>query len=130
MQLNFIDVGLIIKAENIEVPYGLIDETLFLAVKPYLLDLLSDNETDLYSFGYAPDNTSDGQDELLYDGTLFRIIVNEKYVGVDFESSPESIKKAFYNLVSNYQPDWCSIMADAGKTITEITIELLYREVF
>ena len=130
MQLNFIDLGLLLKADNIEIPYGLIDEPLFLTVKPYLLELLNNGETEIYHFGHAPDNTSDGQDELLYDGTLFRIIVNEKYVGVDFESSPESIKKAFYNLVSNYQPDWCSIMADAGETITEITIELLYREVF
>lgn len=130
MQLNFIDLGLLLKADNIEIPYGLIDEPLFLTVKPYLLELLNNSETEIYHFGHAPDNTSDGQDELLYDGTLFRIIVNEKYVGVDFESSPESIKKAFYNLVSNYQPDWCSIMADAGETITEITIELLYREVF
>ena len=47
---------------------------------------------------------------------------------MDYDS--ESIKKAFYNLVSSSQPDWCSIMADAGDTITEITIELLYREVF
>lgn len=130
MELNFIDLGLLLKADNIEVPYGLIDETLFLTVKPYLLDLLSDNKTEIYHFGYAPDNTSDGQDELLYEGTLFRIIVNEKYVGVDMDDDSESIKKAFYNLVSSYQPHWCSIMADAGETITEITIELLYREVF
>lgn len=103
---------------------------MFLTVKQNLLDLLSDNDTELYRFGYAPDNTSDGQDELLYDGTLFRIIVNEKYVGVDMDDDSESITKAFYNLVSTYLPNWCSIMDDAGETITEITIELLYRELF
>ena len=110
--------------------YGLIDEPLFLTVKLYLLELLNDSETEIYHFGYAPDNTSDVQDELLYEGTLFRIIVNEKYVGVDMDYDSESIKKAFYNLVSSFQPDWCSIMADAGENITEIAIELLYRDVF
>ena len=47
---------------------------------------------------------------------------------MDYDS--ESIKKAFYNLVSSSQPDWCSIMADAGEEITEITIELQCRVVF
>ena len=47
---------------------------------------------------------------------------------MDYDS--ESIKKAFYNLVSSSQPDWCSIMADAGEKITEITIELQCRVVF
>lgn len=130
MKLEFIDLGLLLKADNLTIPYGLQDELLFVCVKAYLLELLNDPVTEIYHFGYAPDNTADGQDELLYDGNLFRIIVNEKYVGVGLESSPLEVKKAFYSLVANYDPDWCSIMQDAGETIIETTIELLYREVF
>ncbi|WP_170151319.1 hypothetical protein [Flavobacterium weaverense] len=49
-----------------------------MSVKLYLLELLNDSETEIYHFGYAPDQTSDGQDDLLYEGTWFRKIVNEK----------------------------------------------------
>jgi hypothetical protein len=130
MNLNFIDLGLILKVDNIIVNNQLQDEVLFLNVRRYLVNLLDDEATKIYHFGYAPDNTSDGQDELLHHGTLTRIIVHEKYVDVDLEFTPTEVKRAFYNLVSQYQPDWCTIIEDRGNTKTETTIELLYREVF
>ena len=81
MELDFIDLGLILKADDFQVQEGLSDEMLFISVKQYLLDMLSDENCPIYDFGYAPDNTADGQDELLHNGTLIRIIVYEKFVG-------------------------------------------------
>lgn len=130
MDLEFIDLGLILKADDLEVTEGLMDEVLFKKVKSYLLSLLSNEVCPIHYFGYAPDNTADGQNELLYDGTLIRIIVDEKYVGVDLDCSNKEIGKAFYHLVSNYQPDFCIIMEENGNTKKETTVELLYREVF
>ncbi|KVV16333.1 hypothetical protein [Flavobacterium sp. TAB 87] len=130
MELKFIDLGLILKADDLEVPETLQDETLFISVKPFLLALLSNDMCPIHHFGHAPDNTADGQDELLHHGTLIRIIVDEKYVGVDLECSKQEIVKAFYHLVSNYQPDFCMIMEENGATKKETTVELLYREVF
>ncbi len=130
MDIDFIDLGLILKADDLDIAEGLQDEILFLTVKPFLLDLLSNENCAIHYFGYAPDNTADGQDELLHHGTLIRIVVNEKYAGVDLECSPQEIVKAFYKLVSNYQPDWCTIIEENGETKKETTVELLYREVF
>ena len=101
MDLEFIDLVLLLKAEKQEVPYGLEDEALFLTVKSTLLELLAEQKTKLYHFGYAPDNTADGQGELLYDGTLYSINVNEKYVGVNLKTDEAAVKKAFYDLVLN-----------------------------
>nr|WP_315155754.1 hypothetical protein [uncultured Flavobacterium sp.] len=130
MDIEFIDLGLIVYADNFDVPEDLSDETLFLTLKPCLLELLSNENCRIHYFGYAPDNTADGQDELLYNGILIRIIVNEKYVGVDLESNHQEIIKAFYQLVLNYQPRWSTIIAENGETKTETTVELLYQEVF
>lgn len=129
MDLEFIDLVLLLKADKQEVPHGLEGEALFLTVKSPLLELLAEQKTKLYHFGYAPDNTADGQDELLHDGTLYSIIVNNKYVGVDLESDTAAVKKAFYELVLNNTPSYCSVTDEAGETITETTIELRYLEV-
>lgn len=130
MELNFDEFALTIKANNLEVPYGLMDEPLFLTVRTHLLDLLSNNQTEIFYFGLAPDNTADGQDELLENGTFFRIIGYEKNLGVDLESTPAAILKAFHYLVSNYEPKWTTIFVEKGLTKKEVTIELLYQDVF
>ena len=130
MELEFSEFALTIETKLTEVPYGLSDEVLFLSVKNDLLYLLSDKNTTIHYFGYAPDNTADGQDELLTDGVFYRIIGYEKNLGVDLESSNEEILKAFENLVSNYKPFWSTIIVEEGFIKKEITIELLYQDVF
>jgi hypothetical protein len=130
MELEFNEFALTIETKITKVPYGLSDEVLFLTVKNELLNLLSDKNTIIHYFGYAPDNTADGQDELLTDGVFFRIIGYEKNLGVDFESSDEEILKAFENLVSNYKPFWSTIIVEEGFIKKEVTIELLYQDVF
>lgn len=104
MELQFEDFALIIKATDLDVPYNMRDETLFLTVRSDLSDLLSNKKTQIFYFGLAPDNTADGQDELLENGIFYRIIGYEKNLGIDLESSPQEILSAFHYLVSNFQP--------------------------
>lgn len=130
MQLHFDDFALTIAAGNIEVHYGSLDELLFLQVRQDVLDKLKDKTTEVVHIGYAPDNTADAQDELLTNGIFYRIIGYEKNLGVDLDSSHKDIKLAFANLVEHYKPFWCTIIVEEGSTKKEITIELLYQDVF
>jgi hypothetical protein len=130
MELQFDEFALTINANGIEVPYGLMDETLFLTVKKDLIGLLANAGTTIHYFGYAPDNTADEQDELLTEGVFFRIIAYEKNLGVDLESSEKEVLKAFHYLVENYAPWWTTIIIEEGETKKEITIELMYQDVF
>lgn len=130
MELQFEDFALTIKATNLDVPYNLMDEPLFIAVRSHLIELLSSQLTEIFYFGVAPDNTADGQDELLENGVFYRIIAYEKNLGVDLESTREEILKAFHYLVSNFEPRWTTIFVEEGLTKKEVTIELMYQEVF
>lgn len=130
MELKFDEFALIINANDYQVPYGLMDETLFLSVRKDLIELLSKKEASIHYFGYAPDNTADEQDELLNEGVFFRIIGYEKNLGIDLESTEKEVINAFKNLVENYNPHWTTIIVEEGKTVKEITIELVYQDVF
>ena len=130
MKLEFNEFALTIATRLDKVPYGLSDEVLYLSVREDLIQLLSDVTTPIVYFGFAPDNTADSQDELLNDGVFYRIIGYEKNLGVDLESSKFDILIAFKNLVSNYKPFWSTIIIEDGFIKKEITIELLYQDVF
>ncbi|GGD35274.1 hypothetical protein [Flavobacterium orientale] len=130
MELHFNEFALTISASTLEVPYGSLDELLFLQVRQDVLNKLNDPSTEVVHFGYAPDNTADAQDELLTTGIFYRIIGYEKNLGVNFDSSHEEIKKAFAYLVENYKPFWSTIIVEEGATKKEVTIELLYQDVF
>jgi len=130
MELHFEDFALTVRAGGLDVPYGLTDQNLFLAVRPHLLELLGDQNAEVFCFGAAPDHTADGQDELLENGVYFRIIAYEKNLGVDLESGREEILKAFGYLVENYEPRWTAIFVEEGRERKEVTIELMYQEVF
>lgn len=130
MELNLEDFALTIKAADLEVPYHLMDEPLFLTVRSHLTGLLSDQKTEIFCFGMAPDNTADGDGELLENGVFYRIIGFDKNLGVDLESSAEEILHAFHYLVNNFQPRWSTIFVEQGPTKKEVTIELMYQEVF
>ena len=129
MELHFEDFALTIKATDLDVPYNMRDETLFLTVRSDLIDLLSNKKTQIFYFGPAPDNTADGQDELLENGIFYRIIGYEKNLGIDLESRPEEILSAFHYLVSNFQPRWATIFVEEGVSKKEVTIELMYQEI-
>lgn len=127
MELHFEDFALTLRAGILDVPYGLKDEILFLAVRPHLLELLSSN-TEIFCFALAPDNTSDGHDDLLEDGFFYRIIGYEKNLGVDLESPAEEILNAFHYLVRNFHPRWTTIFVEQGTSKREVTIELMYQD--
>lgn len=129
MELDFEDLALTIRAGDLDVPFGLRDEALFLTVRSHLLELLC-SKTEIFCFGMAPDNTADGQDELLQNGIFYRIIGYEKNLGIDLENSAEEVLSAFHYLVENFQPRWTTIIFEEGRDKKEVTIELLYQEVF
>lgn len=132
MDLHFEDLALTIKASDLDVhiPYNMMDEVLFLSVRSGLIKLLSSPETEILYFGPAPDNTADGQDELLENGIFYRIIGYEKNLGVDLHSSRQEILSAFHDLVCNFQPRFTTIFLEQGVTKKEVTIELMYQQVY
>lgn len=128
MDLDFESYALIINANGFEVP-NLTDENLYQFVKSDLILLLNSNNCEVIHFGYAPDNTADGNDELLTDGVLYRIIAQDRYLGIDLDCEIDEVKKAFCNLVENYKPFWSSIIVENGLIKSEKTIELFYKEI-
>jgi hypothetical protein len=130
MELDFEDLALTVRAGELDVPYGLSDETLFLSVRSHLAGVLGFGGTEIFCFGPAPDNTADGQDELLENGIFYRIIGYEKNLGIDLESAADEIMSAFHFLVENFEPRWATIFVEEGSAKREVTIELLYQEVF
>lgn len=127
MDLDFEDYALIIDSNGFEAP-DLTDENLYLFVKDYLINLLKSNDCKVVHFGYAPDNTADNNDELLNDGVYFRIIAQDKYLGVDLDSDNDEVIKAFCHLVENFKPFWSTVIIEKGFIKTETTIELLYKD--
>jgi len=127
MDLDFEDYALIIDSNGFEAP-DLTDENLYLFVKDYLINLLKSNDCKVVHFGYAPDNTADNNDELLNNGVYFRIIAQDKYLGVDLDSDIDEVIKAFCHLVENFKPFWSTVIIEKGFIKIETTIELLYKD--
>lgn len=127
MNLDFDSYALIIDAKDF-LPPDLKDNELYFYVKKHLIDILKDSQTEIIHFGFAPDNTADGNDDLLTDGVLYRIICQDRYLGIDFDSNKEDILKAFLYIVENFIPFWSSIIVETGFIKKEVTIELLYKD--
>lgn len=130
MKTHFKDLAITIRATNLEVPYNLKDECLFLTVRADLLELLCNDSTEIFYMGAAPDNTADGLDELLENGVFYRIIAYRKNLGIDLESPVDEILSSFYYLVKNFEPRWTTILTEEGSDKKEVTIELLYHKIF
>lgn len=64
MELIFNEFALTISADGLTVPFTLKDDDLFNSVKEDLIFRLSNDNTVIHYFGFAPDNTADCQDEL------------------------------------------------------------------
>lgn len=104
MEAQFEDLALIIRAKNLDIPCNLTDECLFLTVRGDIVELLCGSGTEIIYFGPAPDNTADGNDELLENGMLFRIIGYQQNLGISMESPREDILNALHFLVENFEP--------------------------
>jgi hypothetical protein len=128
MELNFENLSLTIESKSNVVP-NLRDNDLFLVVKDEIIELLKNPFTEIIDFGLAPDNDADGQEELLNNGTFFRLIAPDRYLGIDDDAEPKEIFKSFLYLLENYKPFWCSVfIEEIGKTCQN-TIEIMYRDI-
>lgn len=117
------DLCLIIKAGEIAIP-DFHDEILFYHFKQAVLSILKNSE--IYYFGYAPDNTADNQDDLLFDGKLFRVISPENLIDVNIESDKKDVIEAFRSLIENKNPFWSSVIIEKGFINVETTVEFKY----
>lgn len=91
MDLEFESYVLTIDANNINVP-DFSDDNLYNFVKEHLVHLLQSKDLKIIHFGYAPDNTADNNDELLNDGVFYRIIAQDRYLGIDLDADIKSEK--------------------------------------
>lgn len=117
------DLCLIFSAGDVDIP-DYRDEVLFMHFKPTLLEIIDDAE--IIHFGYAPDNTADGDDDLLEDGTFFRIICAAERVGLTPESARRDVLDGFRRLIENEDVRWGSVIVEKGFIREEITVEFIF----
>ena len=117
------DLCIIFSAGNTSIP-DYKDEVLFLHFKYTVLELIE--TTEISYFGYAPDNTADGNDDLLSEGVFFRIIANVEKLNLNLDSSTPEVKASFKNLIENQRLFWGTIIVEKGFITTETTIEFIF----
>lgn len=127
MELHFEALALTLKT-TVAVPYGLTDANLFQVVKNNLVTTIENIDQTFDYFGYAPDNDADGQEELLQNGTFYRIIAPDYLLGIDTDATLSEIKKAFLDLLNLNLSCWCSIFTEEAGTAKQTTIEILFKE--
>jgi hypothetical protein len=100
------------------------DEVLFLHFKSHLFEMI--DNTEIIYFGHAPDNTADGDDDLLTEGTFFRIISAAEVLNLNLESSSDEVLASFKNLIEIQSVNWGTVIVEKGFITTEITIEFIF----
>jgi len=119
-----VNLCIILPAEDLEIP-DYQDELLLLHFKTDLIRLMESSK--ITFFGYAPDNTADGNDELLTDGIFFRLIAPDVLLNLTLESSLTEVRSAFINLIKNEPLFWGTVIIERGFIKTETTIEFLFK---
>ncbi len=114
---------IILSAGNPSIP-DYRDEILLLHFKADLIDLIE--STEIIFFGYAPDNTADGNDELLNDGIYYRIISSAELLNLNLESTRVEVVSAFKNLIETQPLHWGTVIVEKGFITTETTIEFIF----
>ncbi|WP_281298862.1 hypothetical protein [Flavobacterium limnophilum] len=115
-------LSLTIEASNVSLPVGMPDSNLFSHFQTKAIALLKDETLGVHHFGMVPDNSAEGNDELLVDGILFRFDANEELLGIDEAAAPHLVKQAFLAVVENKEPDFISVLDEVGPTKKEMTI--------
>ncbi len=117
------DLCIIFSAGNVIIP-DYQDEVLLLHFKSTILDLISNSE--IIYFGLGPDNTADNNDELLNEGTFFRIIANSEMLNINLNSTLEAATASFKKLIENHSVRWGTVLIEKGFITTEKTIEFIF----
>ena len=117
------DLCLIFDAGDLPIP-DYRDEVLLLHFKPVILESIGEN--DINFFGYAPDNTADGDDELLNEGTFFRLIASAGLLNLTLDSPAAEVVAAFKNLVETQPVHWGTVIVEEGFINKETTIEFIF----
>lgn len=100
------------------------DEVLFLHFKSELLEMIDKSE--VFFFGYAPDNTADGNDELLNEGTFFRVIASSEVLNLTPESTLSEARKSFKEVIETMSLTMGTVIVEKGFITTETTIEFIF----
>lgn len=117
------DLSITLPTEDHQIPnYN--DELLFIHFKEALLEAL-DKEKVIH-FGIAPDNTADGNNELLTEGTFFRIIAPAYLLDLSEDSSPKKVLKSYKNLIAKEKVRSGTVIVEKGIITAETTIEFIF----
>jgi hypothetical protein len=100
------------------------DEVLLLHFKATLLEMLENPE--IIHFGYAPDNTADNDDDLLNEGTFFRIISTAELLNLNLDSPSTEVVSSFKNLIEKQPLSWGTVIVEKGFITKETTIEFIF----
>ena len=122
MENEFSKVSLTIEAPLVIVQDGLSNEILFSHFRHDIIRLLEQDYTMINHFGEVPDNGSEGIDELLIDGTLFRLDVSLDVLGIKLDADHLDIKEAFLLIVKNNMPVYSAVLHEQGEYKHEKTI--------
>ena len=115
-------LSLTLEASNVNLAVGLPERDLFSHFQSKAVDLLKNNLLEVHHFGMVPDNGADGNDDLLFDGTLFRFDVSPELLEIDDDAAPQLVKQAFLKVVENTTPSSSSLLEEYGETKKETTI--------
>ncbi len=106
------------------------DDNLMLALyRNQLLETLATIDTNngtAFFYGDAPDNDSAGEDELLYNGTVVRLIAKEIALPLTEDSQPEEIIDHFKTLVAHAEYCFYTVFEEQGQTKTQTTVEFIF----
>lgn len=122
MENDTLMLSLTIETALVGIPNGLLDHELFFHFQSEAVTLLKEDATVINRFGLVPDNGSDGIDDLLIDGILFRFDVPQSILGVFQDAQPLAIKEAFLNIVENNTPIYSVLLEEQGDYKNEKTI--------
>lgn len=115
-------LSLTLEASNVALPVGVLERDLFSHFQARVIELLKKDTLEVHHFGRVPDNGADGNDELLLEGTLFRLDVSPELLGIDEDAAPQLVKQAFLKVVENTTPSSSSLLEEYGETKKETTI--------
>ncbi len=122
MENEFSKVSLTIEAPHVRIQNGLDNDILFSHFKLDVIELLNQDATVINHFGSIPDNGADGIDDLLIDGTLFRLDVSLDSLGISLDADHLAVNEAFLFIVKNMKPVYSAVLHEQGEYKNQKTI--------
>jgi hypothetical protein len=118
--------SLIIDSPTVTLPNKLPEDQFFSHFQHDIIELLKQDIQAINYFGLVPDNGGEGIDDALFDGVLFRFDVPQTVLGIDLDAEPQTVRKAFLNVVAKHTPSGNIVLEERGETKVETTVVFEY----